>query len=279
MAGTAALDRLEPLEEPETLGWAAGAGAGAGPAGVSALRTRPERLRQAVRACQVRYGAVALRTGVDAVRAQGLSTGIAALDRLTGVGGLPRGRITLLEGPAGAGTVALGLAALAAASREDPVALVDFSHTVDPADLLAYQGTLGRLWVVRPRQPLEGWAAVRALVRAGVRACLAVAGPRALALAPSALLPTLAETLAVCTVVGGPQAPGPWRVASSLTLACEPRGWWWVHGDIAGVDLACTVGKHRCGPAGGRLCLRVRFPRPYPPGAGVEALAAAPGAG
>ncbi len=280
MAGTAAFEGLdrpeafEPLDPPGGRWRPAG-----GPLAAAASPPRPERLRRAVDACRIRYGPDALRTGVGSDPAATLSTGIPALDRLTGVGGLPLGRVSLLEGPAGAGTVALGLVTLAAASRDVPVALVDFTHAVDPADLVAYAGTLERLWVVRPRQSMEGWAAVRALVRAGVRACLAVAGPLALAPAPAALLATLAETLAVCTVVGAGPVPAPWRVASSLTLACAPRGWWWVHGDIAGSDLVCTVAKHRCGPAGGRLGLRVRFPRPYPPGAGVEALDAEPGAG
>ncbi len=281
MAGTAALERLEP-EEPEP--WPAplpcapvGGGAPADGASRADLTgTVPERLRRALDACQVRYGPTALRAGIAADRGSGLSTGIAALDHLTGTGGLPLGRVTILEGPLGAGALTLGLAALAAASREVPCALVDFDHTVDPADLTAYAGVLDRLWVVRPREPLEGWAAARALVRAGVRTCLAVAGTGALAPAPSALLPALAETQAVCAVVGGTSVPEPWRVASSLTLAVAPLGWWWAHGDIAGVDVALHVGKHRLGPAGGRLRLRVRFPRPYPPGAGVEVLAAGP---
>ncbi|HUY96828.1 MAG TPA: hypothetical protein VMW47_04255 [Verrucomicrobiae bacterium] len=246
-------------------------------AAAASSRPLPERLRRALDVCQVRYGPAALRAGVELAPGAGLATGVPALDRLTG--GLPLGRVTLLGGPPGAGAVGLGLAALAASSHEVPVALVDFEHTVDPADLLAYAGTFERLWVVRPRQPREGWAAVRALARAGVRACLAVAGAAALEPDPTTLLPTLAETRAVCTVVGGRQVPSCWRVASSLTLAVEPLGWWWVHGDIAGVDVALRVDKHRLGPAGGRLRLRVRFPRPYPPGAGVEALAVPPGSG
>ncbi len=229
-----------------------------------------------------RYGPAVIRTGAGASAAapDGLSTGIPALDALTG-GGFPRGRITCWTGRPGAGSVPLALAVLAEVSREAPVALVDFTHQVDPADLCAYGGDLAQCWVVRPRCPEEGWAAVRGLVRAGVVMCLGVCHPRdpALAAVPPALPAAVAEAGAVCQVAGDEEEGDRWRRASHLVLRCSAPRWWWVHGDVAGVDVTVQVARRRGGAPGARAGLRVRFPRPYPPGAGVEALGEEPVAG
>ena len=229
-----------------------------------------------------RYGPAVIRIGAvaSAPGPERLSTGIPALDALTG-GGLARGRITSWVGRPGAGGVPLALAVLAAASQEVPVALVDFTHQVDPADLCAYGGDLAQCWVVRPRHPDEGWAAVRGLVRAGVVMCLGICRPQdpALAAVPPALPAAVAEVGAVCQVAGGEEAADPWWRASHLVLRCAASRWWWVHGDVAGVDVTVQVARRRDGVPGAQAGLRVRFPRPYPPGAGVEALAVGADAG
>ena len=82
--------------------------------------------------------------------------GIAALDQLTG--GLPRGALTEIAGPASSGRTGVMLAALAAATRRQEVcALVDASDSFDPASATAAGADLaGLLWVrcnsVQPRK-------------------------------------------------------------------------------------------------------------------------------
>ncbi len=67
---------------------------------------------------------------------QMVSSGAAVLDSLTG--GLPRGALTELTGPASGGRTSLLLAALAAASqRQEACALVDASNAFDPASGVA----------------------------------------------------------------------------------------------------------------------------------------------
>ena len=74
--------------------------------------------------------------------------GIAALDELTG--GLPRGALTELAGPASSGRTGVMLSALAAATRRHEVcALVDASDSFDPASAAAAGVNLERLLWVR----------------------------------------------------------------------------------------------------------------------------------
>jgi len=76
------------------------------------------------------------------------STGIPALDALTG--GLPRGCLTELCGPASSGRTTVLLAVLAAATRRGEFcALIDASDTLDPHSAVATDVDLDRLLWVR----------------------------------------------------------------------------------------------------------------------------------
>ena len=77
-----------------------------------------------------------------------VSTGVAALDALTG--GLPRGALSEIAGPASSGRTGVMLAALAEATRRQEVcALVDANDSFDPASATAAGVDLERLLWVR----------------------------------------------------------------------------------------------------------------------------------
>jgi recombination protein RecA len=77
-----------------------------------------------------------------------VSTGLAALDALTG--GLPRGALSQITGPASSGRTGVMLAALAGATRRaEACALVDASDNFDPASAAAAGVNLERLLWVR----------------------------------------------------------------------------------------------------------------------------------
>ena len=81
-----------------------------------------------------------------------VSTGVAALDALTG--GLPRGALSEITGPASSGRTGVMLAALAGATRrEEACALVDASDNFDPASAAAAGVDLERLLWVRCGEP------------------------------------------------------------------------------------------------------------------------------
>ena len=89
-----------------------------------------------------------------------VSTGIHAIDALTG--GLPRGCLTEIFGPASSGRTSILLAALAAATqRQEVCALVDVTDAFDPHSAAAAKVALDRLlWVrcghKRKQQDREG---------------------------------------------------------------------------------------------------------------------------
>lgn len=77
-----------------------------------------------------------------------VSTGVPALDALTG--GLPRGALSEITGPASSGRTGVMLASLAGATRRDEAcALVDASDSFDPASATAAGVDLDRLLWVR----------------------------------------------------------------------------------------------------------------------------------
>jgi hypothetical protein len=77
-----------------------------------------------------------------------VSTGIHAIDALTG--GLPRGFLTEIFGPASSGRTSILLAALAAATqRQEVCALVDVTDAFDPQSAAAAKVALDRLLWVR----------------------------------------------------------------------------------------------------------------------------------
>jgi hypothetical protein len=77
-----------------------------------------------------------------------VSTGISQMDALTG--GLPRGCLTEIFGPASSGRTSILLAALAAATqRQEVCALVDASNAFDPQSAAAARVALDRLLWVR----------------------------------------------------------------------------------------------------------------------------------
>ncbi len=63
-----------------------------------------------------------------------IPTGSAALDRVLGIGGIPRGRIVEISGPLASGKMTLALHILAGAQRlGGAVSYVDGAHALDPA--------------------------------------------------------------------------------------------------------------------------------------------------
>ena len=72
-----------------------------------------------------------------------IPTGSLALDQVLGVGGIPRGRVTEVYGPDGAGKTTLVLSVIAQAQRAGGIAcFIDTEHALD----LAWAATVGWTW-------------------------------------------------------------------------------------------------------------------------------------
>ncbi len=114
---------------------------------------RRRRLEQTVAGLRRRYGERAIRRAAELERESppaGIPTGFPELDRRTGCGGIPQGRLTLLSGRTTSGKLTLAYKVLARAQDERPAALVDLSRSSDP-DYLARCGVrLEGLLLLRP---------------------------------------------------------------------------------------------------------------------------------
>jgi recombination protein RecA len=111
--------------------------------------------------------------GVPPVAA--ISTGSLALDLATGVGGVPRGRITEVYGPDGAGKTTLALAVIAQAQQAGGTAcFIDTEHALD----LAWAGRVGvdteRLVLCRPTDGEQALDVADVLVGSGALDVLVV---------------------------------------------------------------------------------------------------------
>src|ERR1700682_4360081 len=121
----------------------------------------------AIESIRVGFGSQALRRAADLPPPQPWPSRT-PIDRLTGIGGLPRGRLTLLTGIGTCGKSTFALSLLAGATREFADAMViDPSSGFDPWTLLPFYPELSALTVVRAPAPEIAGEAMAALAKAG----------------------------------------------------------------------------------------------------------------
>lgn len=138
---------------------------------------RHEKLEHAVDAIRVRFGDQVLVRGGRLLPAVPWPTGQPAVDRLSGIGGLPKGRISVLQGAEGSRKTTLGEALLAQAAREHATTVVidHPSQRFNPwiPDLLG--ADLAVLSAVRPPAPAVAGEAAVALAAAGASMVMVLA--------------------------------------------------------------------------------------------------------
>ncbi|HVH65536.1 MAG TPA: hypothetical protein VM674_05825 [Candidatus Acidoferrum sp.] len=222
----------------------------------------PDSLQQAITVLQSRFGSAAPRPAAPATPAR--SSGIAEIDALTGIGGWPVGRLSLLAGLRGSGKRTLAQRSVAVATLEGPAAYIDVAARLDPEFLQRLDARLDRLLVVRPKTLSQGMACIRTLARAGVDfICLDLPGTRATGL--DAELPHVLHRIseAECTLllVHDLDVDDAIRYYASLILGVARCGWvFGTDGDLEGLQVDATVIKNRLAPPG----RRVRWVVPYP---------------
>lgn len=225
-----------------------------------------EKLARAVGAIHVRFGSQALVRAGRAIPAPSWPTGQPAVDRLSGIGGLPRGRVTVLRGGAGSGKLTLALALLARATREHARAVViDRLGRFDPWIPDRMGADLGALVVVRPPGAAAAGEAAVALARAGAGFVLVLDDLPEPALA--ALASAASRSGCLLLAVDGPRWPaedgGHRRAlahAASLTLELERRTWVRERSLVTGVRSAVRCVKNKLAAPGVEAELRLRFP-------------------
>lgn len=136
--------------------------------------TREERekaLQAALNQIEKQYGKGAvMRLGDDSARlnVEAIPTGSITLDLATGIGGIPKGRVTEIYGPESSGKTTLTLHIIAEAQKKGgKAAFIDAEHALDPD----YAGKLGvnvdELLVAQPDSGEQALEICEMLVRSG----------------------------------------------------------------------------------------------------------------
>jgi hypothetical protein len=201
-------------------------------------------LEHAISTIRVRFGSQALTRAAELPPPQPWPS-CTALDRLTGIGGLPRGRLTLLTGSGTCGKLTLALGLLAAATREFAHAVViDTRGDFDP-------------WALLPLDPDPSGEAATALARAGAGFILLMGEVPEPWLGPLEAGANRSGTV----IVGVVDAPGrAFAHASSLSLGFSRVDWVWDRDQMVGLRTIARCLKNRVAPPIGESELEIRYP-------------------
>jgi RecA/RadA recombinase len=224
----------------------------------------PDRLQRAITVLQSRFGSAAPRPAAPPCAAR--PSGILEIDALTGIGGWPIGRLSLLAGERGSGKRTLAQRSVATASLQGPVAYIDGPGRLDPEFLSHFDARLDRLLVVRPKSLKEGMASVRVLARAGVD-FICIDLPRRRSVELDAELPHLlhrtAEADCTLLLIHDAQPDDAIRYYASLILSFRRRAWVFGRdGDLEGLQVEAAVVKNRLAPPGRQARLTIPYPIP-----------------
>src|SRR5689334_19761319 len=109
-------------------------------------------LESAINSIRVRFGSQALTRAAEMPPPQPWWSGT-PVDHLTGIGGMPRGRLSIFTGSGTCGKLTLALALLARATHEFAHSVVIDGGGFDPWTLTPFSPELGALTVVRAPAP------------------------------------------------------------------------------------------------------------------------------
>jgi recombination protein RecA len=246
-------------------------------------RGRRRQLDMAVATIHRRYGPQALVKGKPASAGGDsvphISTGFPALDRALGIGGLPKGRVCELLGPATSGKTTLALKFLAQAQAGGgQVAYVDQALYFDPDYAYRCGLDLSRLLVGTSHDLREALALTEALVHGGDLAALVFdvldflwTDPKAahlLAATFNRLPAALSRSGMVLLVLHESPTESPAGSSPALSalahyaavrLQVARERWLQHHVDIRGYKARVEVLKNRLGPAGRAVTLTIEF--------------------
>jgi hypothetical protein len=182
-------------------------------------------------------------------------------------GGLPRGRISEIVGPATSGKVTLAAKVLASAQRDRDalVAWLDLDHTCDPDYLNRCGLNLDRLLIVHPQSGADALAIALHLVESNTLAALVFSllpeenpGLAAGVLERLATVVTQTRT-AVLFLMEPPAQSRTLAHVAAVRLAIRRERWITQDGDVRGYEGAVEILKHRLGRAGALVPIRITF--------------------
>src|SRR5260370_27166202 len=204
----------------------------------------------------VRFGSRALTRAAEMPPPQPWSSGT-PVDQLSGIGGLPRGRLSLCSGSGTSGKLTVALSLLARATHEFAHAIVIDAVGFDHWTLTSYSPEPGALTVVRaPALEVAGEAAAT-LARAGAGFILLLGEVPEHWLGPLESGANRSGTV----LVGIVDAPNRALAhASSFSLGFSRQEWIWERGQLVGLRVTARCVKNRVAPPLGETELEIRYP-------------------
>jgi recombination protein RecA len=242
-----------------------------------------QELDAALATIQRRYGPWALVRGKPVTAGSGtaavphIPTGFSPLDRALDIGGLPKGRLCELFGPATSGKTTLALRLLAQAQRDGgQVGYIDQALYFDPDYAHCCGLDLSRLLVGTTQDLETALVTMEALVRSGSLSALVLDTLNSLWTdreAVSRLTTTLnhlpaflarsSTVLLVLHESSTNSSPALSALAhyATVRLQVAREGWLYNYGDIRGYTTQVEVLKNRVGPAGRVATIDIEFNR------------------
>ena len=215
-----------------------------------------QKLELAIDSIRVRFGSQALTRAAELPPTQPWSSGT-PVDHLTGIGGLPRGRVALFTGNGTSGKLTLALALLASATRAFAHAVVIDGGGFDPWTLTSFSPEPGALTVVRAPAPEIAGEAAATLARAGAGFLLLTGEVPEHWLGPLESGANRSGTVLVGVIDAPSRALAH---ASSFSLGFSRSDWMWDRGQLAGLRASARCVKNRVAPPLGERELEIRYP-------------------
>src|SRR3989449_1594464 len=212
-------------------------------------------LQVAIDSIRVRFGSHALTRAAELPPTQPWSSGT-PVDHLTGIGGLPRGRVALFTGSGTSGKLTLGLALLASATRAFAPAVVIDGGGFDPSTLTSFSPEPGALTVVRAPAPEIAGEAAAILARAGAGFLLLMSEIPEHWLGPLESGANRSGTVIVGVVDTPSRALAH---ASSFSLGFSRSEWIWDRGQLVGLRTSARCVKNRVAPPLGETELEICY--------------------
>jgi recombination protein RecA len=150
-----------------------------------------------------------------------IPTGIVALDAALQGGGLPRGRLSELVGPAGSGKTTIARAIVEAMVAERGwVAYVDAQHTLDARDWV-HLGDAEGVWMIRPHDAQRSTWCADVVLRSGAFALVVLDGAPVLTKSNAVRLTRLARDANCALLVLGDHAGAATQLGGAVRLVVE----------------------------------------------------------
>jgi RecA/RadA recombinase len=215
-----------------------------------------QKLELAIDSIRVRFGSQALTRAGELPPPQPWRSGT-LVDRLTGIGGMPRGRLSLFTGSGTCGKLTLALVLLAHATHEFAHVIVIDRGGFDPSTLTSFSPELGALTVVRAPAPEVAGEAASTLARAGAGFLLLTGAIPEHWLGPLESGANRSGTVVVGVIDA---ADRPLAHASSFSVGFSRTGWVWERGQLVGLRASARCVKNRVAPPVGETQLEIRYP-------------------